>query len=220
VILGGGGHARVLIDCLLETDVAEVVGLLDGDPLQTGERILGVPVLGTDSMLSELRASGVVHFVVGVGGIGDNRPRARLFDLGCASGLVPLTVRHPSAVVSAGSTIGAGCQLLACSVVNAGAWLGQNVIVNTGGIVEHDCRVAEHAHIATGARLAGSVSVGIGSHVGAGATVMQCRSIGAWSVVGAGAVVVRDVPAEAVVVGVPARPLPRTEPGGSEPQEA
>jgi sugar O-acyltransferase (sialic acid O-acetyltransferase NeuD family) len=207
VILGGGGHARVLIDCLRESGLVGIEGVLDPDSSLHGRKILDVPVLGGDDLLGGMAAGGVTHFVVGLGGVGDNRPRKRLFELGCSCRLTPLTVRHPSAVVSRWASISPGCQLLPGSIVNACAVLGKNVIVNSGAIVEHDCVVGDHAHIATGARLASTVRVGIGAHIGAGATVRQSIRIGDGAIVGAGAVVVKDVGAGVVVAGVPARPI-------------
>lgn len=207
IILGGGGHARVLVDCLLDCDAAEIVAVLDADPSLCGESLLGVPIVGSDEHLTRLAAQGATHFVVGLGGAGNNRPRRRLFELGCAAGLLPLAVRHPSAVVSHRAEIGVGSQILPLSVVNAGATLGRNVIVNTGAIIEHDCVVADHVHVASGACLASTVRVGEGAHVGAGATVRQRIVIEAEAVVGAGAVVVRDVAAGTVVAGVPAREI-------------
>jgi len=207
VILGGGGHACVLIDCIREACLAVIEGVLDADSSRCGQQILDVPILGGDELLGGLAAGGVTHFVVGLGGVGDNGPRRRLFELGCSFRLAPLTVRHPSAVVSRWSSIGPGCQLLPGSIVNAGAVLGKNVIVNSGAIVEHDCVVRDHAHIATGAKLTSSVWVGEDAHVGAGATVRQRIRIGEGAIVGAGAVVVKDVEPNAVVAGVPARPI-------------
>lgn len=49
------------------------------------------------------------------------------------------------------------------------------------------------------------VSVGMGASIGARAVCVAPVSIGAWAMVAAGAVVTRDVPAYALVVGVPAR---------------
>ncbi len=207
VILGGGGHARVLIDCIRESDLAEIEGVLDPDSSLHGQKILDVPVLGGDELLGGMAAGGVTHFVVGLGGVGDNGPRRRLFELGCSCRLNPLTVRHPSAMVSRWASIGPGCQLLPGSIVNAGATLGKNVIVNSGAVVEHDCVIGDHVHIATGGKLASTVQVGIGAHIGAGATVRQSISIGEGAIVGAGAVVVKDVGPGVVVVGVPARPI-------------
>jgi sugar O-acyltransferase (sialic acid O-acetyltransferase NeuD family) len=206
VIIGGGGHASVLFDALAGSS-ATVAGVVDAHEQTWGTMWNGVPVLGGDDRLPLLPGEGITHFVVGVGGIGDNRPRARLFDHAVAAGLTPLSVVHRASVISPRATLGPGCQILPGAVVNAGAHLGSNVIVNSGAIVEHDGRIADHVHIATGARLASTVSVGRGAHVGAGATVLQRRTIGEWAVVGAGAVVVRDVANGAVVVGSPARPL-------------
>jgi UDP-perosamine 4-acetyltransferase len=209
VVLGGGGHARVVIEILRESRDAVPVAILDRDPALWGTEILGVPVWGGDDRMAEVVKKTIRTFVVGVGGVGDNEPRRRLWELGVSHGLSGLTVRHPSAVCSPTAEIGAGTVLFPQAVVNAGARLGVNVIVNSAAVVEHDCVVGDHAHIATGARLASTVRVSAGAHVGAGATVRQCVTIGERAVIGAGAVVVKDVPAGAVVAGVPAKPLPR-----------
>lgn len=205
LVLGGGGHARVLIDSLYASETALPVAVLDADRTLWGKDVLGVPVRGGDDLIPALLQEGVRHFVMGVGGVADNAPRRGLFERAVACGLTPLTVRHPAAICSRWATIGAGSVLFPAAVVNAGATVGVNVIVNTGAIVEHDCVIGDHAHLATGAKLASTVRVGIGAHIGAGATVRQCVVIGEGAVVGAGAVVIRDVAPGTVVIGVPAR---------------
>jgi UDP-perosamine 4-acetyltransferase len=208
VMIGAGGHASVLVEALAEAN-AILVGVLESDRTMWGSTWNGIPVIGGDDELDSLLAHGITHFVVGVGAIGDNRPRAQLFEKALAAGLTPLTVVHQTSMVSPRASVGAGCQILPGAIVNAGAHLGSNVIVNTGVIIEHDCRIDDHVHLATGACLAGTVTVGRGAHIGAGAIVLQCRRVGDWSIVGAGAVVVDEVAAGAVVIGVPAKPFER-----------
>lgn len=205
VILGGGGHARVLIDSIMESGVVEPYAILDMNPTTWNKTVSDIPIIGDDSLLPEVVKQGVRFFVVGIGSVGAAQARIRLFDLGLSNNLEPLLLIHPSAVYSRWSHIKQGSQLLPNSVVNAGAIIGENVIVNTGSIVEHDCIVENHSHIATGARLASSVVVGSGAHIGAGAIVIQGVKIGSGAIVGAGAVVINDVAPNLTVVGVPAR---------------
>lgn len=208
IILGGGGHARVVIDCL-DSAEGRLHGVLDQDARRWGTTLQGVPILGGDDLLPSLARQGVDRFVVGLGGTGDNRPRQKLFEFALACGLSPVAVIHRAAIVSRWAVTGAGAQLFPGSIVNAGAELGVNVIVNTGSIVEHDCRIADHVHVASGAVVAATVRIGLRAHIGAGATIRQGIVIGDDAVVGAGAVVVKDVAPGQVVAGVPARPLSR-----------
>jgi len=207
IILGGGGHAAVLIDCITQAGMASELnfGVLDSDPSKWGSGMAGFPVLGGDDLLKEIVGKGARYFLVGLGGVRSNEPRKLLFETAISAGLKPLSVRHPSAIVSPQARLGEGDQLLPGCIVNAGAVLGRNVIVNSGAIVEHDCRIGDHVHVATGARLASTIIVGELAFIGAGAVVRQCITIGERAMVGAGAVVVKDVPAGAVVMGVPAR---------------
>jgi UDP-perosamine 4-acetyltransferase len=205
VIVGGGGHARVVLDALRAAQAAASYVVLDADAGRVGHELDGVPIVGGDERLNEYARRDDAAFVVGVGSAGDSRARRRLFELACAHGLRPLACVHPTAVWSAAATIGDGVQLLAGCIVGPGAVLGANCLVNSGAIVEHDCRVGDHVHVAIGACLAGGVDVGPGAHIGAGAVVIEQTHIGAGAIVGAGAVVLSDVPPNVVAAGVPAR---------------
>lgn len=205
--LGAGGHAKVVIEALRCDAAYELVGLLDPDIRLQGGQVLGVPVLGDDSLLAGLAQQGVRHFFVGVGAVGDMAPRRRLFEYGLQQGLAPISIIHPRATVSPSAVLGSGITILAGAIVNAQARIGKNVIVNTGAVVEHDCMIGDHVHIATGAKLASTVQVGDGTHIGIGASIRQCICIGRDVTVGAGAVVVGDIADGVVAVGVPARIL-------------
>ena len=206
VVLGGGGHARVVVETMQLTGIATPHAILDVDPDLHGNTIYGVPIIGADDLLPKLIANGVEYFVVGLGGVADNRPRAGLFDRAVAAGLKPMcVVQHTMAYVSPNCSIGPGSVVFPGAIVNAGAVLGSNVIVNSGAIVEHDCVVGDHAHVSPASTLCGTVRVGKLAHIGAGAVVRQSVTIGEGAIVGAGAVVTHDVEPWRTVVGVPAR---------------
>lgn len=206
LILGAGGHGKVIADALQACGNWDRLAFVDADPHRTGAEILGITVIGGDETLAEARMRGFSHFAVGVGSSGDNRPRRTLFEKGERAGLTAATIIHPSAIRAASARIGEGTVVMAGATLNAACAIGRNVIVNTGAIVEHDCRIGDHVMIAPGAILLGRSAVGAGAFVGAGAVIRQDIPIGENAVVGAGAVVLNPVPAGARIVGVPARP--------------
>ena len=207
--LGAGGHAKVVIDILRLTGLYELFGLLDPKRKLWGTLVEGVTVLGDDELLSELCRQGVRHAFIGLGTTGDTRPRQRLYEKVLSMGFQIIEAIHPRAIITDSVEVSQGPTIMANSVINAATRLGANVIVNTGAIVEHDCIIEDHVHIASGAHLASTVYVGEGAHIGIGASILQAIKVGQHSVVGAGAVVVRDVPDNVTVVGVPARLLKR-----------
>lgn len=200
-ILGAGGHGRVVADCAMAMQRWARVVHYDDDPT------LARSVRGPLDSVFGAEASDT-EFIVALGN-GDVRLRwlARLR----TAGLRIATVLHPSAVVSAGATVGPGCVVVAGAVVNVGAVLGTGCIVNTLSSVDHDCTLEDGVHVSPGAHLAGEVRVGQRSWIGIGSAVRQRIRIGKDVVVGAGAVVVCDVEDGEAVVGVPARPLRRGE---------
>lgn len=204
VIIGGGGHASVVIDCLRQAGNYAPAHVVDA-ALQVGDLLDGVPVAGGDDALPDLLKQGIDHCIVAVGGDGDNGPRAALFAKAVVLGFKPLSAIHPSAQVAPSTTIGAGSFVAAGVVVSVGVEIGQNVILNTSSVVDHHSIIADHAHVATGAVLAGQVKVGEGAHIGAGASVRNGLSIGKGALIGVGAAVVKDVAPGVVAVGVPAR---------------
>jgi len=196
-VLGGGGHAKVVI-AALQAAGRDVAGVFDDAPEVQGGSVLGVPVVGT--LMDAHNASGA--FVVAVGG---NPVRRRIVEAMGERDWVPVV--HPRAWVHPSAEIGPGAVVFAGAIVQPDATVGAHAIVNTGATVDHDCTVGAFAHLAPGVHLAGSVRIGEGAFLGVGAGVVPGAEVGAWSVVGAGAVVIRDLPANVTAVGAPARPI-------------
>lgn len=203
VVIGAGGHAKVVVDALLAGG-REVVACTDADPLRHGQSVLGVPVIGDDDALRRY-ATDAVDVVVGLGGTGGEPLRRRVHERLRAQGWNLATVVHPTSIVARGATVDAGAQVLARAIVQADAHVGEGAIVNTGAIVEHDVDLGAFCHVAPGGLLCGNVQAAVGVHIGAGATVLQNLRLGAGVVVGAGALVTRSFDDAVTVMGVPAR---------------
>ena len=199
LIIGAGGHGRVVADTALSLGWSRVAFLDDraralGSPL-------GMPIVGTLSDLAAQRES----FPCAIVAIGEVNLRLELIDRCRRLGFEVVSLMHPMSFVSRFASIGAGCVAFAQSAINVGAAMGAGCIVNTGATVDHDCLIGEGVHICPGAHLAGDVRIGDRSWIGIAATIRQGITIGRNATVGAGAVVVADVAENSTVVGVPAK---------------
>ncbi|MBB5695136.1 acetyltransferase [Muricoccus pecuniae] len=204
VIIGAGGHAKVIIEALRAAGFPSPLGLID--PRPAGETVLGVAVLGGDEMLEGLRTSGAGAAVVA---LGNNALRLRVGDKLVAMGFSLPPLVHPAAQLSPSAELEEGAVVMARACLGPDARIGRLAIVNTNAVVEHDNRIGQAAHVAPGCALAGNVTVGDRALVGVGSAVRPGITIGADAVIGAGSAVVRDVPPDAVVAGAPARSLSR-----------
>jgi sugar O-acyltransferase (sialic acid O-acetyltransferase NeuD family) len=204
VIVGAGGHGKVVLDILRAADQHRIVGFLDADTSLVDTSIDGVKVLGGVNLLPRLRHQKIRGAIVA---IGDNRVRMSYAKLVADAKLDLINAIHPRAVVSTSAELKRNVVVAANATICAQAQLGESVIANTGCIIEHECIVADGAHICPGAILAGRVRVGMGAMIGLGARILPCLNVEDLSVVGAGATVTKDVAAGQTVVGTPARQM-------------
>jgi sugar O-acyltransferase (sialic acid O-acetyltransferase NeuD family) len=200
IVIGAGGHAKVVISTL-EAAGHNVTAVYDDDRAKWGMSILGVPVRGGLAELgSGFRGKAIIA-------IGDNAVRASLAQQFPLADWV--TAIHPAACVHASARLGCGTVVFAGAVIQPCASIGDHAIINTAATVDHDCVIDDFTHLAPGTHLAGGVKIGEGAFLGIGAIVIPGRSVGAWATVGAGSVVISNISACVTAVGVPAAPIKR-----------
>jgi len=203
IIIGAGGHARVLISVLKTLNI-NILGIVDVEFNKIGNRLKDIPVLGNDDkILSYLPDD--IELVNGIGSVSSTEKRKDIYAKFKNDGYSFANIVHPSAIIMNEVTLGEGVQIMAGVIVQTGCVIGDNAIVNTGAIVDHDCIIGDHVHLAPGVVLSGGINIGDMTHIGAAATVIQGVEIGQRVVVGAGAVVITDIPSGVKALGVPAK---------------
>lgn len=200
IIIGSGGHAKVIIDIIQGMKKYEIIGVASSDKIK--RIISGVPILGNDSILIDLYKSGVKHAFIA---IGDCKLRDIIFNYVNKIGFDLVNAISPSANISPTVKIGFGVAIMPGVSINVDSIIEDNVIINTNASIDHDNVIKKSVHIAPGCNLAGNVTVGEGTFLGIGCKVIPKIFIGKWSTIGAGSVVIKDVPSNTVVFGVPAK---------------
>ena len=195
VIIGACGHGRVVSDIILACGDT-VVGFIDDN---SDTYIEGFQYLGDSGAIDKYKDC---MFIIA---IGDNAARKHIANK--YQDLNYYTAIHPSAIVSATASIGAGTCVMPNVIVNSMAKIGKHSIINSAAVIEHDCKVADFVHISPNATVSGTVSIGELSHIGVGASVVNNVEICGNVIVGAGGVVSENITEPGTYVGVPVHKL-------------
>ncbi|MFX3635403.1 MAG: acetyltransferase [Candidatus Pristimantibacillus sp.] len=208
IIIGAGGHAKVIIDMLRTDPNVEVIGCIGHQPHGT---VLDIPIIGGDEALPLLFEQGIRHAFVAIG----NNSKRRILAMHAKSlGFELINAVSPRSYIAPSVSLGQGIAVMAGAIIQADSRIGSYSIINTGATVDHDAMIGESCHIAPGCTLSGCVTVGAESFLGTGVKVIDGTHIGASCMVGAGAVVIRNLPDAVLALGVPAivkRKLPMKE---------
>jgi UDP-perosamine 4-acetyltransferase len=206
VIIGAGGHARSVIDIILQNQQYDVIGCVDNAEQTEGflEGMPYIPILGNDNILPELYASGIRYAFAA---IGNNALRKRLYEKITGIGFTPATVISKYSCISPLAHIGTGTCVMAGAVINVNVRIGDNCIINTNCSIDHDCIIQGHCHVAPGVAMSGTVHVGELTHIGTGSSIIDQIDIGTNSYIGAGSVIVRNIADNILAYGVPAKKI-------------
>jgi sugar O-acyltransferase (sialic acid O-acetyltransferase NeuD family) len=206
VVIGGGGHGRLVIDVVEKANDFELIGIIDAQ-LPIGTSVLGYPVIGREHdlplIIAEQKIEGILIAV------GDNWVRSHVAtSLHSLSGQIEFpNAIHPSAQLAKGVQLGHGNVILAGSVVNSNTTIGNFCILGSKCSVDHDSTVDDFASFGPNSCAGGNVHVGEYSAICLGANIVHRCKVGDHTVVGAGATVLGNLPSRIVAYGTPARPV-------------
>ena len=210
VIIGAGTYGEVYLAYLQEAGV-DVVGFLDDSDSMQGTTVRGVPVLGKVDLLETLEGTHGVRAVYCP--LGNNRLRVQFLKKARELGYETPNYIHPSVVLSPNVKLGQGVYILLGTTIMPYAEIRDFVMISMSVHLAHHTVLNEGTFLSTGVNFGASMVAEKFAYVGISATIMTgVKNLGEDCLVGAGAVVIKDVPAHAVVAGVPAKVLKFKQP--------
>jgi len=203
LIIGGGGHAKVVASLLKKHEAWNPIGYTDLDDYGP---LLSLPYLGTDNIIYSLISDRALKYaVIGIGMVGSTEDRAEIIKKVQVSGLSFPAVYSSHSIVNEEVKVGDGSIIMDGAVIQSGTRIGRHSIINTSAIVDHDCIIGDHVHLAPGVTLSGDVELGSHSLVGTGASILQGIKITDHVIIGGGATVISHLESSGIYVGVPAK---------------
>jgi sugar O-acyltransferase (sialic acid O-acetyltransferase NeuD family) len=200
VLVGGGGHAKVVYGTLLNLGTWNIIGYTDIED----RKIPGLKYLGTDEELQDLFEK-VKNAAVTVGHMKSYELRSVLYKKLKGIGFSLPAITAKSAVVMQNVSVGEGTYIGEQAYVGPDVRIGVMCIVNTAAVVEHESEIGDFVHVSINTTLAGNTKVGNGSFVGMGSCVVNGVSIGKNVIIAAGTVVRKQIREGSLVHGNPGK---------------
>lgn len=204
LLIGAGGHAKVLIELIHQSDdyyIEAVIGRND----EIHEEIMGYKILKGDIYLADYKAKGINLVAIGIGGYTNNNKRKDLFRNLKNDGYKIINLVHPSAIVSQSVVLGEGVVIFSGVTINTEVIIGDNTVIATGANIDHETIIEDHVLISAGVTVGAGNIIKQGALLALGANVISRVVIGENTLVAAGAVVVSNVAKDTVVYGIPAK---------------
>ncbi|WP_320667176.1 acetyltransferase [Prochlorococcus sp. MIT 1307] len=194
IIIGAGGHSKVV------NDIAALIGFEDIAYLDNKS----INTALDKNVYSHLKENFSQYFFVA---IGDNYIREKVFNefLSDNPNATPISLLHPSAVISETVSVGKGSLIMPLCVVNSQSVIGNGVIVNTSSSIDHESTIMNFSSLAPGVNMGGNVSIGSRTALCIGCTVSHGISIGNDVVIGASSLVLNDIRDNTLAYGIPAK---------------
>lgn len=205
LVIGAGGHAKILI-AILQSTGRKILGIVEADESKHEQSLLGVSVIGNDEIIFKYKPKDI-ELINAVGSIGKITTKHKVYERFKMEGYHFASLIHPSAVILDGVELAEGVHVLPSVVIQPGSKIESNTLINTGSIIGHDCIIGSSVHIAPRSTLSGDVKIGDRTHIGTGATILQGIQIGSDCTVGAGSLIVRDVSNGTKTIAAPAKSI-------------
>ena len=212
IIIGAGGHAKVVADIILTRKIdlnenLKIIGFLDDNFKNLKyDNIFNIPILGDLSNIEKFSNNKDYFFIIA---IGSNKVREEISKK--YPELNYYIAIHPRSIISREVEIGAGTVVMANVVINPASTIGKHCILNTSSVIEHDNELGDYVHISPNTTLCGGVNIEDNSWIGAGSVIRQQIYIGKNVLVGANSVVIKNIEDNCIVVGNPAKKIKEKE---------
>ena len=212
IIIGAGGHAKVVADIILTRKIdlnenLKIIGFLDDNFKNLKyDNIFNIPILGDLSNIEKFSNNKDYFFIIA---IGSNKVREEISKK--YPELNYYIAIHPRSIISREVEIGAGTVVMANVVINPASTIGKHCILNTSSVIEHDNGLGDYVHISPNTTLCGGVNIEDNSWIGAGSVIRQQIYIGKNVLVGANSVVIKNIEDNCIVVGNPAKKIKEKE---------
>jgi UDP-perosamine 4-acetyltransferase len=204
IVIGSGGHAKVVIDILHEMQNVEIFGITSNS-LSAGSFYIGYQILGDDEVLSQYVDQN--YFIaMGLGGYRDNNLREKVYNYAKELGFSFINVIHPNAIISKTVKLGESIVIFPGVVLNTDVQIGNNSIVATGSTIDHETIIGNNVLVSAGVTVGACSKIQDNSLLALGSKVISGIAIGRNAVVAAGAVVIKNVQNNETVFGIPAKP--------------
>jgi len=177
IIVGTGGLSRDILSFIPH----EEVFFYDDNKTGLFERY---KILGTINDLCRTQTNDTIY--LGIGSVGDNSVRNRIYEKLTRAGLMVSPLIFPSKI----------CH---------GVKIGNNVVINLNCEIHHDCTIGSNCVLSPQVVMCGAVELSDNVFVGAGTIIVQGVKVGKNSIIGAGAVVLKDIEPNSVYYGNPAK---------------
>jgi len=190
ILIGAGGHSKVVADIVTLSNLYKIIGFYDDNQENT---LYNIPHLGTVQDLID-HYNSVAYYICA---IGDNMTRSQIvskLEHACVGIKWVSYLTHPSAIIASTAQIGCGTIVCAGSIIQPDTTIGCHCIVNTSSSIDHDCAIGDFTHIAPGTHLCGNITIGNCVLIGVGCCIVPNRRVGNYAIIGAGTTVIKDVP--------------------------